>query len=92
MAHDPSTDPLPPSEPWLDRPLTTEQLAALRDRLSKMPQAELVKFYNASMELCRLNRGEPPRAAFIQQLVAAWKAMQRGRKAATKPATNVPER
>ena len=74
-------DPLPPSEPWVDRPLTLEELAALRARLAKMTQPELVKFYEAGLHMCQLARGEPPRAVFIQQLVAAWKEMQRRRKA-----------
>ena len=46
-----------------------------------MTQPELVKFYEAALEMCRLDQGAPPRAAFIQQLVAAWKAMQRRHKA-----------
>jgi hypothetical protein len=41
----------------------------LRARLSKMTQADLVKFYDADLQTCRLNHGEPPRAQFIQQLV-----------------------
>jgi hypothetical protein len=79
MSRDPP-DPQAPSEPWLDRPLTAEEVRELRDRLSKMTQPELVKFYNAALEMCRIDRGEPPRAAFVQQLVAAWKEMQRRRK------------
>ena len=74
-------DPLPPSEPWIERPLTADELKDLKARLAKMPQRELVKFYDAGLFVCRLDRGEPPRAAFIQQLVAAWKEMQRRRKA-----------
>ncbi len=74
---DSRTDPQPSNEPWLDRPLTAEELRALRDRLSKMMQLELVKFYNAALEMCQLDRGVPPRAAFVQQLVASWKEIQR---------------
>ncbi len=57
-------------------PLTTEELKDLRIRLSKMTQYELMKFYDDALSLCRLENGAPPRAAFIQQLVAAWKVMQ----------------
>jgi hypothetical protein len=46
-----------------------------------MTEAELVKAYNAALEMCRLDRGVPPRAAFIQQLVASWKELQRHQKA-----------
>ena len=76
MSTDPQTDPQPPSEPWLDRPLTAEELKAARIRLSKMTDAELVKAYNAALEMCRLDRSRLPRAAFIQQLVASWKELQ----------------
>lgn len=74
-------DPLPPSEPWIDKPLTAEELKALRVRLAKMRHEELMKFYAAALEMCQFSRGKPPRAPFIQQLVQAWKEMQRRRKA-----------
>jgi hypothetical protein len=77
MTHDRCSDPQPVSEAWLDRPLTAEDLRALRVRLSKMTDAELAKAYNAALHMCQLDRGVPPRAAFVQQLVAAWKEMQR---------------
>jgi len=80
MARDPSTNPKPPSDPWIERPLTAEELQDLKVRLSKMTQADLVKFYEASIHMCQLNRGEPPSAGFVQQLVQAWKEMRRRRK------------
>ena len=80
MTRDPRTDPQPPSEPWLDRPLTAEEMKALRVRLSRMSDVELAKSYNAGLQMCQLDRGRPPRAAFIQQLVASWKELQRRRK------------
>jgi hypothetical protein len=61
----------PPTQPWLDRSLTAEELKALRARLSKMTEADLVKFCDAGLHMCRLSGGVPPRAAFIQQLVQA---------------------
>jgi len=81
MTRDPRADPLPPSEPRLKR-------------LAKMPQAELVKFYAAALEMCQFTHGKPPRAPFIQQLVQAWgdRFGVPMPKAATKPETNVPER
>jgi len=83
MTRNPLIDPQPPSEPWKDRSLTAEELAALRDRLSKMTQANLVQFYEAGLQTCRLNHGEPPRAPFIQQLVASWKELRRRRRGKT---------
>ena len=70
------TNPLLPREPWLDRPLTAEELKAARIRLSKMTEAELVQAYASALDICRLDCGTPPCAAFIQQLVASWKELQ----------------
>jgi hypothetical protein len=80
MTVDPRSDQ-PAAEPWIDRSLTAEELAELRTRLSKMTQADLVKFYDAGLQTCRLNHGLPPRAPFIQQLVQAWRELVRRRKA-----------
>ena len=44
-----------------------------------MTQADLVKFYDAGLQMCQLDRGVPPRAAFIQQLVQAWRELNRRR-------------
>ena len=46
-----------------------------------MTQADLVKFYEAGLLTCRLEHGIPPRAAFIQQLVQAWRELVRRQKA-----------
>jgi hypothetical protein len=46
-----------------------------------MSQTELVKFYDAALFVFRLDRGVQPRAGLIQQPVAAWKELQRRRKA-----------
>jgi hypothetical protein len=64
-------------DPWLDRPLTAEELKAERSRLSRLTDADLVKAYDAALDMCRPDKGVPPRAAFIQQLVASWKELQR---------------
>ena len=77
MSDGPRSAPHAPSEPWLDRPLSAEELKATRIRLSKMTETELMTAYDAALELCRLDNDLPPRAAFIQQLVASWKEMQR---------------
>lgn len=80
MTRDPRTAS-PASEPWVDRSMTPEELKALRTTLSKMTQTELVKLYDAGLHMCRLANGIPPRAAFIQQLVQAWRELVRRQKA-----------
>jgi hypothetical protein len=49
MTRDFRSDSQPADEPWLDRSMTAEELAALRTRLSKMTQADVVKFYDAGL-------------------------------------------
>ena len=55
-----SSHPPPASEPWLDRPLTAEELKAARIRLSRLTDTDLVRAYDAALEICRLDRGVPP--------------------------------
>ena len=71
--------PCPPTHGLTARK-TTEELEQLRGRLAKMSQADLTKFYQACIDMCQLNRGVAPRASFVQQLVQAWKEMERRRK------------
>ena len=77
-------DPQPPGEPWGDQPLNPKELKLLRGRFSKMNKSDLVKFYEAGLYMCQLNRGVPSRAAFVQQLVQEWREMDRRRKAKNK--------
>jgi hypothetical protein len=77
---DPRIDPQPANQPWVDRSMTAEELQALRTALSKMTQPDLVKLYDAGLHMCRLANGIPPRAAFIQQLVQAWRELVRRQK------------
>jgi hypothetical protein len=58
-------------------PFDRNRLEELRVRLSRMGRQELQRFYEACWHMCRLEQGCPPRAPFIQQLVQAWKEMQR---------------
>jgi len=58
-------------------PLTTEQLVELRARLQKMKDPELQSWYEACLQMCRLDRGRPPRATYVQQLVQGWRELQR---------------
>jgi hypothetical protein len=45
-----------------------------------MTDAALAMEYKAALHFCQLEWGVPPRAALIQQFVAAWKELQRRRK------------
>jgi hypothetical protein len=38
-------------------------------------------WHNDCLQMCRLNRGQPPKAAYVQQLVQAWRELHRRRKA-----------
>jgi hypothetical protein len=61
-----------------DRPLTPEQLAELRERLSKMSLTDVRDYYHAAWLRCGLERnGSRPKAEWLQQLVQAWRAMGR---------------
>jgi hypothetical protein len=61
-------------------PFTEADLHKVRERLAKMSPNELRKFYISAWHVSRLDdQGRPPQAAFIQQLVQAWKEMRRRR-------------
>src|ERR1700733_12320511 len=55
--------------PWIDRQMNQEELEQLRARLLRMSDSELRKNYEAALHMCQLDRGGPPRATFVQQLV-----------------------
>jgi len=56
-------------------PLSLEELMTIRERLCKMSDAQLVRQFEASLQMCQLDPGKrPPSAAFVQQLVQAWRA------------------
>jgi hypothetical protein len=69
-------------EPWIDRPMDESQLEELRQRLARMGTAELQHFYQSAHHMSRMDRREAPRAAFVQQLVQAWRELDRRRKLA----------
>jgi hypothetical protein len=61
-----------------DRPMTPDELAALRLRLSRMSPTALLDAYFAAWTRCKMERdGKPPRARFIQELVQAWRALRK---------------
>jgi len=64
--------------PESDRVLSREQLAEYTRRLSMLSTQGVEQAYKNAYEECRFN-GTPPPAAFIQQLVAAWKLWRKMR-------------
>jgi hypothetical protein len=60
-----------------DGPLTREELEKVRDRLRGMDDAQLVHHYASCLHMCEVDRNGPPRAAYIQQLVQAWRELTR---------------
>jgi hypothetical protein len=57
--------------------MSVGELAQLRVRLAKMRDGELLDFYEAAHRMCRLDRTILPRAASVQQLVTAWRILNR---------------
>jgi hypothetical protein len=78
-----TTDPKPPYEPGMGNPLSTRQLETLCNELSKMMAEDLQKFYETSVHMSHLNQTMPPGVGSIQQLMAAWKELQRRQKGKT---------
>ena len=81
----------PHTKPRIERPLNAAELKALRARLAKMTHEDLMKFYDSALEtcqfrleMCKLRQSAPPRVAFLQQLVQAWKEMLRRRNVESK--------
>src|SRR3954451_24583673 len=56
-------------------PFDEQQIETLRQRLTRMDRAALIRFYNSSLHMCMLHQDKPPRAPYMQQLVQAWKEM-----------------
>ena len=62
--------------------MSLDQIEQLRARLQRMGDHELQRFYESAHFMSRIDRGETPRAAFVQQLVQAWREMDRRRRLA----------
>jgi hypothetical protein len=59
-------------------PFTRQGLEEVRQRLARMNKPELLRFYEASLTMCRVDQaGRPPNGSFVQQLVQAWKELVR---------------
>jgi hypothetical protein len=56
-----------------DRPLDSEELHALSRRLGQLSPHRLAEVYRSAYEACRMECGQLPRAAAMQELVIAWK-------------------
>jgi hypothetical protein len=61
-----------------DQPLNQEQLEDLRQRFARMSITALSDAYHAAWLRCKMEPGgKPPRAAFIQEFVQAWKELRK---------------
>jgi hypothetical protein len=70
--------PIMARRPEPDRVLTHEELAQFTQRLSMLSPDGVERAYRDAYEECRLDR-TIPQAAFVQQLVAAWKFLRKMR-------------
>jgi hypothetical protein len=73
-------------------PFDEQQIETLRQRLTRMDRAALIRFYNSSLQMCLLTREKLPRAPYLQQLVQAWKEMAQRERASvgTEPRASIP--
>jgi hypothetical protein len=69
-----------PSPEEFDHPLTVEQLAQRRHRLSLLSPFHVADAYRAAHEACRMEGDRLPTASAIQELVAVWKVLWGWRK------------
>jgi len=61
-----------------DKPLSTAELAELRQRYAQLSTPGLQTAYTEALERCKLdNRGRPPKSVHIQVLVQAWKQLRK---------------
>jgi hypothetical protein len=63
-----------PSE--FDRPLSVEDLKALRRKLSMLSPSHVLEAYREAHQKCRMDGDVLPRAAALQELVTAWKILK----------------
>ncbi len=66
-----------PDPAEFDRPLGKEELKKLQEHLLQMAPFQVQRAYQQAYELCRLHGDMLPRAAAIQEMVAAWKVLWR---------------
>jgi hypothetical protein len=61
-----------------DQLLFAQELEELRQRFSRMSLTALRDVYFAAWTRCKMeDGGKPPKAAFIQELVQAWRELRR---------------
>jgi hypothetical protein len=60
-------------------PYNRSELIALRSELARLSSQSVREFYVKAWDLCGLggDQGRPPRPSFIQQLVQAWRELDR---------------
>lgn len=65
-----------PDASEFDRPLTREQISQLYQQLVKQAPFQIQHAYREAYDKCRLHGELSPKAAAIQELVTAWKALR----------------
>jgi hypothetical protein len=63
-----------------ERPLSPEQLAEKRRRLSLLSPQHVADVYKKAHEDCKMIGDRPPRAAAVQELVTAWRLLWKWRR------------
>ena len=63
-----------------DQPLTPGQLRTLARRFSMLSPASVIDQYRRAHLACSMPGDRMPRAADVQEMVTAWKAMRAGAK------------
>ena len=58
-----------------DRPLTKEEIAEHRRKLSMLSEYSVRDAYREAWERCKMNGDSLPRATAIQELVTVWKQL-----------------
>ncbi len=67
-------------QPDPDPPLTTQQLAEVRQRYALLSESGLQQAYTEALERCRLDQcGRAPQPVHIQVFVQTWKALRKAR-------------
>ena len=58
-----------------ERPLTREEIAERRRKLSMLSEYSVRDAYRQAYERCKMNGDSLPRASAIQELVTVWKQL-----------------
>jgi hypothetical protein len=69
-----------PATEELDCPFSRQEVAELRQRLTKLAPSTVIDEYQRVYEKCRIEGERLPMAKCVQELVVAWKVLWQGRR------------